>query len=233
MNISCGISRFEPRPYEDMHIFRTTVCYPEQVLRINLQVFGGLVVITAEPCSRKPRLDVQPSINSLAVACIDLSLPLVALEQTRLPRRFATVIMPNSMDISAYEKVPFLENLEDGTTSTTSTTSRSDEGDTSVAVLSRSMLSRPSPHVNVVRSPWMFLLDLGLVILVLIFAVRKSHVNGVQLQGDVTGFVPQFDHEITTFRAHPEFVSNHTSIESLQIAQKAWTEFLPRKLSPK
>jgi hypothetical protein len=78
----------------------------------------------------------------------------------------------------------------------------------------------------------MFLLDLGLVVLIVIFAVRQSNVNHVQLQGDVTGFVPQFDHEITTFRAHPEFVSNHTSMESLQDAQKAWTEFLPRKLIP-
>lgn len=136
--------------------------------------------------------------------------------------------MPNSIDISAYEKAPFLEDLNEEAPSTSSTI---DDGDDTTPMLKKKIDPRPAKPIRWIRSPWMFFLDLCLIGLIVIFATRKSNVDPVQLQGDVTGFVPRFDQQITTFRSHPEFISNHTSLDSLREAQEAWVKLLPRMLA--
>jgi hypothetical protein len=135
--------------------------------------------------------------------------------------------MPNSIDISTYEKAPFLENLGGDNTSASSA---SEDGDDTTPMLAKKVESRPTNRIRWIRSPWMFFLDLCLISLIVIFAGRKASVEPVQLQGDVTGFVPRFQQQITTFRSHPEFISNHTSLDSLKEAQQAWVNFLPRML---
>jgi hypothetical protein len=137
--------------------------------------------------------------------------------------------MPNSIDISSYEKAPFLEDRG----RVNASTSGSEDGDDMTPMLEKKGEPWPAKRIRWIRSPWMFFLDLCLIALVVIFAGRKPCVEPVQLQGDVTGFVPHFDQQITTFRSHPEFISNHTSLDSLKEAREAWVNFLPRMLTRK
>jgi hypothetical protein len=133
--------------------------------------------------------------------------------------------MPNSIDISNYEKAPFLEDTERGNGSSSSSVN----GEGFDEALGTGVKSWPARPIRWIRSPWMFFLDLCLVVLVVIFAGWKADIEPIQLQGDVTGYIPHFDSQITTFRSHPEFVSNHTSLASLKEAQEAWVDFLPRE----
>lgn len=134
--------------------------------------------------------------------------------------------MPQSMDLSSYEKAPI---LEESWRDALPPSSSSDEGDDTTPMLKRKTVSWPTKSIKWIRSPWMFILDFGIVALVTYLLGRKSFTTHMDLLGDVTGFVPHFSQQITTFRAHPEFVSNHTSLESLQEAREAWMNFLPRE----
>jgi hypothetical protein len=133
--------------------------------------------------------------------------------------------MPQSIDLASYEKAPILEEpwTPDGPTS-----SSSEDGDDTSPMLKK---NKPWPEhpVRWIRSPWMFLLDLVLVALATIFYSRKPTTSHLDWTGDVTGFVPEFSQSIVTFQAYPEFVSNHSSIESLAEAREHWMNFLPRE----
>ena len=135
--------------------------------------------------------------------------------------------MPTSIDISAYEKAPFLEDLNEEAPSASSS---SDDGFDTTPMLKKNNNKNKglARTMKWTRSPWMYFLDLCLIGVIVIFATRRPIVEPVQLQGDVTGLVPRFDQQITKFRSHPEFISNHTSLESLREAQEAWVNFLPR-----
>ena len=141
--------------------------------------------------------------------------------------RSLSVAMPNSIDIAVYEKALFLE--ESGERAGSSSASTSDNGEHVLRMIHRTPKSRTRKIFSCTRSPWMYFLDLCLIGLVVILATRKASEELVQLQGDITGLVPRFDQQVTTFRSHPEFISNHTSLESLRKAQEAWVDFLPRK----
>jgi hypothetical protein len=137
--------------------------------------------------------------------------------------------MPNSIDISAYEKASFLEDLNEDAPLASSSTS--DDGLDTTPMLKKKKANLRTKTTRLVRSPWLYLLDLCLIGVIAIILTRKSSSEPVQLQGDVTGLVPHFDRQVTTFRSHPEFISNHTSLESLRQAQEAWVNFLPRMLA--
>jgi hypothetical protein len=147
--------------------------------------------------------------------------------------------MKHSIDLGAYEKVPLVEEAwppnvpssssveeEDDTTPML----KNDAGKTSKKVI------QPWPRhpIKWVRSPFMFFLDLILVMLVVIFSTRKPAVfesSPAGLLGDIHGLVPSFEPKLVTFRAYPEFVSNHTSEASLREAREHWMNLLPRELA--
>jgi len=136
--------------------------------------------------------------------------------------------MPQSIDLSSYEKAPI---LEESWREAIPPSSSSDEGDDTTPMLKKKATPWPAKPIRWIRSPWMFLLDFFMIALVTIFYGQKPFTTHMDFLGDVTGFIPRFSQQITTFRAHPEFVSNHTSLESLQEAREAWMEFLPRELT--
>lgn len=146
---------------------------------------------------------------------------------------FFVTRMPSSIDIGRYEKAPMLEGTwhPDNPSS-----SSSDEGGNAVPMLKGSKQKKaglkpwPEHPVKWIRSPWMFLIDLFLIILVLIFASREPRSAHLDFAGDITGFVPKFSQQIVTFRAYPEFISNHSSEESLKEAREHWMDLLPREL---
>lgn len=141
--------------------------------------------------------------------------------------------MPSSMDVSSYEKAPM---LEDTWHSAASTSAASEEGEITMPILKgdkrKKILSKPWPEYPIkwIRSPWMFFIDLLLIILIMIFATREPKSAHLDFAGDITGFVPKFPQQIVTFRAYPEFVSNHSSEDSLKEAREHWMDLLPREL---
>lgn len=147
--------------------------------------------------------------------------------------RFSIPAMPSSINIGSFEKAPM---LEDTWPSATLSSSSSEQGEEAVPMLNgckqKKTGSKPWPEqpIKWIRSPWMFLLDLCLVTLVVIFAYREPKSAHLDFAGDISGFVPQFSQQIVTFRAYPEFVSNHSSEESLKEARAHWMNLLPRKL---
>jgi hypothetical protein len=84
--------------------------------------------------------------------------------------------------------------------------------------------------VRISRSPYMFILDAVLVItaLCLFVFLHKTHITLLDSQGDISGFVPNFRHQLVVFEQHPEFISNHTSEASLADVQKYWKTLIPR-----
>lgn len=82
------------------------------------------------------------------------------------------------------------------------------------------------------RSPFFYLLDVILALAVgfLIFR-RHNHekLELLDLNSDITGYVPQIDHRLVTFTKQPYFISNHTSLESLREAREHWKTLVPRK----
>lgn len=141
--------------------------------------------------------------------------------------------MPSSIDIGSYEKAPMLEETWH---SDNPSSFSSDEGGNAVPTLKGSKQKKaelkpwPENPIKWIRSPWMFLVDLFLIILVMIFASLEPRSAHLDFADDVTGFVPQFSQQIVTFRAYPEFVSNHSSEESLKEAREHWMNILPREL---
>jgi hypothetical protein len=138
--------------------------------------------------------------------------------------------MPHSIDIGNYEKVPTVE--EQWHPNISSSSSSIDDEDTTLMSDGK---KKPWPKHDIkwIRSPFMFLLDFFLVALIVILTIRRppleSAANSAGLQGDVFGLVPRFDEEIVTFQAHPEFISNHSSEESLTEAREHWIKLLPRE----
>jgi hypothetical protein len=84
------------------------------------------------------------------------------------------------------------------------------------------------------HSPKFFFFDALLVMICGYIAFRGIHKHEpshLDWQGDVTGFVPPFSHQIVTFRNHPEFISNHTSEASLIKAREFWKTLVPGEKS--
>jgi len=141
--------------------------------------------------------------------------------------------MPTSIDLAGYEKAPM---LDDTWHSTTLASSPSDDGDDTAPMLgekNKKKKARPWPEHSImwIRSPWMFLIDLVLVTLVVIFWSTSPTSPHLDLQGDIKGFVPSFSQQVVSFHAYPEFVSNHSSEASLKEAREHWMKLLPRKYS--
>jgi hypothetical protein len=140
--------------------------------------------------------------------------------------------MPTSIDLGSYEKAPM---LEDTWHSAASTSTSSEEGDATVPMLKAKkrkktvLTSWPEHPIRWIRSPWMFLIDLFLLTLVIIFWSREPKSSHLDFSGDITGFVPRFSQEVVTFQAYPEFISNHSSEDSLKEAREHWMKLLPRK----
>jgi hypothetical protein len=137
--------------------------------------------------------------------------------------------MPHSIDIGHYEKISTLE--ESWEPSPSSTSASIDDEDTT---LISNEMKKPWPEQDIrwIRSPFMFLIDFFLVALIVILETRRPSLermtNATGLQGDIFGLVPRFDEQIVTFQAHPEFISNHSSEESLKEAREHWKKLLPR-----
>lgn len=126
--------------------------------------------------------------------------------------------------------------LEDTWHSATSMSTSSEEGDAAGPMLKKkkqekTLKSWPEHPIKWIRSPWMFLIDLVLAALVMIFYSREPKTAHLDFQGDVTGFVPIFSQQVVTFQAYPEFVSNHSSEGSLKEAREHWMKLLPREFS--
>ncbi|TID16018.1 hypothetical protein E6O75_ATG09076 [Venturia nashicola] len=123
--------------------------------------------------------------------------------------------------------------LEDTWQSTNTSSSCSEEGGEVDPMLSGTKQKKSGPKawpehpIKWIRSPWVFLLDLFLVTLIMLFASREPKSAHMDFAGDITGFVPKFSQQIVTFRAYPEFVSNHSSEESLKEARAHWMNLLP------
>lgn len=146
--------------------------------------------------------------------------------------RFVVTGMSSSIDSGSYEKTPM---LEDTWHSTTSTSPPSEEGDDAVPMLikkeQKKTLLKPWPDhpIQWIRSPWMFLIDLMLILLATIFYSREPISAHLDFSGDITGFVPRLSQQIVTFQAYPEFISNHSSEGSLKEAREHWMKLLPRE----
>jgi hypothetical protein len=140
--------------------------------------------------------------------------------------------MPSSIDIGSYEKAPM---LEDTWHSATSTSTSSEEGYDPVSMLEKKskkktvLSSWPEHPIRWIRSPFMFLIDLVLLTLVMVFYSREPKTSHLNYAGDITGYVPVFSQQVVTFQAYPEFVSNHSSEESLKEAREHWMKLLPRE----
>lgn len=140
--------------------------------------------------------------------------------------------MPSSIDIGSYEKAPM---LEDTWHSATSTSTSSEQGDDAVPMLKKKkqkktvLKSWPEHPIKWIRSPFMFLIDLVLLTLVMVFYSREPKNSHLDFAGDITGFVPLFSQQVVTFQAYPEFVSNHSSEVSLKEAREHWMKLLPRE----
>lgn len=90
----------------------------------------------------------------------------------------------------------------------------------------------PLSHVRFSRSPFFYLLDLGLILAFTFFLIRRnaeSKVARLDLQDDITGYAPKFGHQLVTFKTAPQFISNHTSLASLAEAREYWKTLVPRK----
>lgn len=86
-----------------------------------------------------------------------------------------------------------------------------------------------TPRISLVRSPWLFLIDVFLLVMVMAYyAITPINLH-LPFLGDVTGYVPNFAQQIVVFGSHPEFISNHTSVESLKEAREHWIKLLPRE----
>jgi hypothetical protein len=82
------------------------------------------------------------------------------------------------------------------------------------------------------RSPLFFLLDISLVSALFYFAFKyRWQLHHLDCQGDTTGYAPAFFQQVLIFRKHPEFISNHTSLESLREAREHWKTLVPRQYS--
>lgn len=144
--------------------------------------------------------------------------------------------MPSSIDMDSYEKAPMLEDTWQS--AIPSSSSSEERGDTVPMLKERKerkerkagLKSWQEHPINWIRSPWMFVIDLCLIVLIMIFATREPKSAHLDFAGDVTGLVPKFSQQIVTFRAYPEFVSNHSSEESLKEARAHWMDLLPREL---
>jgi hypothetical protein len=147
--------------------------------------------------------------------------------QSKAFQAFFIIKMPNSIDLGSYEKAPM---LEDTWHSATPASSSSDDGDDTIPMLKKRK-TKPWPEhpIKWIRSPWMFLIDLILVALAMIFWSREPTTSHLDFQGDISGFVPRFSQQVVTFKAYPEFVSNHSSEASLKEAREHWMKLLPRE----
>jgi hypothetical protein len=136
------------------------------------------------------------------------------------------VPMPHSIDLSSYEKAAIDEEPW-----RSSSASATDDDSDSVTLLGRSKnKSRSSHDYPCSRSPLLYIIDLFLIAVIVIFATRKPIADipvDVQLGGDVAGYVPRFSEEVVRFRSYPEFISNHSSEASLSEAREHWTRLLP------
>ncbi|KXS99481.1 hypothetical protein AC578_3779 [Pseudocercospora eumusae] len=81
---------------------------------------------------------------------------------------------------------------------------------------------------RLLRSPFFFIVDFAVLALaVYALTSRRRSSHHLPWQGDITGYTPVFDSEIVIFEPHPEFISNHTSLESLIEARKFWEQSIP------
>lgn len=136
-----------------------------------------------------------------------------------------TVPMPRSIDLSNLEKAA----VDDEAWPPTVGSPSSEEGDSTSPMLGGGKSRRrSSSRSRWTRSPWMYLLDLFAIALIIIFWTRKPTSSHLDWQGDITGFVPSFSQQVVVFRSYPKFISNHTSLESLQEAREHWMNLLPR-----
>jgi len=135
--------------------------------------------------------------------------------------------MPRSIDLSNLEKV----ELGDEVWPTTVGSSESEEGDSTSPMLGngKSKKRSSSRRIRWTRSPWMYLVDIFAIALIVIFWSRQPTSTHLDWQGDITGYVPSFSQQVVVFRSYPEFISNHTSLASLEEAREQWMKLLPRE----
>jgi hypothetical protein len=93
-------------------------------------------------------------------------------------------------------------------------------------------LGRSSYRSRLSRSPFLYILDLILALAIAFLLLRRHADEKIQqfdLGSDITGYVPQIDHQLVTFTKEPQFISNHTSLESLRQAREHWKTLVPRE----
>lgn len=87
-------------------------------------------------------------------------------------------------------------------------------------------------YVRFSRSPFLYLLDFALALVVIFLLIWRNvdaKVQRLELQDDITGYAPKFSHRLVTFKSEPQFISNHSSLESLAEAREYWKTLVPRK----
>lgn len=93
-------------------------------------------------------------------------------------------------------------------------------------------LRKSSYRLGLSPSPFLYILDFTLALAIAFLLFRRHAHEKVQqfdLGSDITGYVPQIDHRLVTFTKEPQFISNHTSLESLREAREHWKTLVPRK----
>ena len=151
-----------------------------------------------------------------------------ALLRIRDPSLVVTIPMPRSIDLSNLEKAA----IDDEAWPPTVGSSESEEGDSTSPMLGNGKKKRKALSLSRMsrwtRSPWMYLADLFAIALVIMFWSRQPSSTHLDWQGDITGYVPSFSQQVVVFRSYPEFISNHTSLASLEAAREQWMKLLPR-----
>jgi hypothetical protein len=136
--------------------------------------------------------------------------------------------MPRSIDLSSYGRTGVGEEAQFLPIARSSHDSDSDNA-TLLEKAEGPIMKTPRNHF--IRSPWLFLLDVLLLVMVMVYYAATPISLHLSFLGDVTGYVPNFSQQIVVFGSHPEFISNHTSLASLQEAREHWIKLLPRKQS--
>jgi len=165
-----------------------------------------------------PRLASQPVSKALARSFLALKLSSQAL----------IVPMPDSIDLAAYASA----GIGDEETWVGHHPQSDDEASDNATLLEKEAASGPrhkSRGMSWLRSPWFFLVDIVLVAMVMMLFATTPVNQHLDFLGDITGYVPSFSKQVVVFRSHPEFISNHTSLESLKNARQHWMDLLPRK----
>jgi hypothetical protein len=137
--------------------------------------------------------------------------------------------MPRSIDLSSYSRV--VSGAQEQFLPLARSSHESGSDNTTLLEKSEGPITE-TPRGIFIRSPWLFMLDALLLVMVMVIYASNPVSLHLSFLGDITGYVPNFSQQIVVFGSHPEFISNHTSLESLKEAREHWIKLLPRGWFP-